>query len=102
MRRALAIVVLAAALAGCGVVSLFSDGLKYVKATEAELERVIGVKPQVGFNWNNGKLRLVTVTFPSLYEAKPLGELAATVRSVVVKEFKEAPDSIVLAFSLAK
>jgi hypothetical protein len=42
----------------------------------------------------------VTVTFPRVYAGKPLGELADTVREVVAKEFKQTPDSIVLAFSL--
>ncbi len=37
-----------------------------------------------------------------VYAAKPLDELAATVREVVAKEFKQAPDTIVLAFSLSK
>jgi len=44
----------------------------------------------------------VTVTFPSVYAGKPLVELAATVREVVAEEFKQAPDAIVLAFSLRK
>jgi hypothetical protein len=38
------------------------------------------------------------VTFPRLYLGKPLDELAGTVREVVVKEFKQKPDTIVLAF----
>jgi hypothetical protein len=42
------------------------------------------------------------VTFPRLYAGKPLGELAQTVREVVAKEFKQTPDTIVLAFSLSK
>jgi hypothetical protein len=31
-----------------------------------------------------------------------VGELADTVREVVAREFKQAPDTIVLAFSLSK
>jgi len=44
----------------------------------------------------------VTVTFPHILAGKPLGELADTVREVVVKKFKQTPDTIVLAFSLDK
>ena len=39
---------------------------------------------------------------PKAYVGKPLDELAGTVREVVAREFKQTPDTIVLAFSLAK
>ena len=58
------------------------------------------MKPQVGFNWNNGRLVSVTVAFPRIYDAKPLRELAETIRASVQKQFKQTPDNIVLAFSL--
>jgi hypothetical protein len=60
------------------------------------------VKPEVGFNWHNGSFQSVTVTFPSVYAGKPLGELADTAREVIAEEFKQTPDTIVLAFSLRK
>ena len=44
----------------------------------------------------------MTVTFPKVYAGKPLDELAGTVREVVTKEFKQTPDTIVLAFALEK
>jgi hypothetical protein len=102
IRNAIAIVVVAAALAGCGVAEVISNGMAYSKAVETDLEAATGLKPQVGFNWNNGSLRSVTVTFPGVYAAKPLGELADTVRTVVARDFKETPDTIVLAFALKK
>jgi hypothetical protein len=102
IRKAIAIVALASSLAGCGAVDLISKGLSYSKAVAADLERATGVKPEVGFSWHNGSLQSVTVTFPKVYSGKPLDELACTVREVVAKEFKEAPDTIVLGFSLDK
>jgi hypothetical protein len=42
----------------------------------------------------------VTVTFPRVYAGTPLAELADTAREVVAKDFKQTPDTIVLAFSL--
>jgi hypothetical protein len=102
IRRIVAIVMLSAALAGCGVVDLISKGLSYSKAVATDLEHATGVKPEVGFNWHNGNLQSVTVTFPKLDVGKPLDELAGTVREVVAKEFKQTPDTIVLAFSLEK
>jgi hypothetical protein len=102
IRKAITIVVFAAGLAGCGAADLISNGLSYRKAVETDLENVTGVKPEVGFNWHNGSFESVTVTFPSIYAGKPLGELADTVREVVARDFKQAPDTIVLAFSLKK
>ena len=102
LRRSIAIVILATSLAGCGVVELISNGLAYTKAVETDLEHATGIKPEVGFNWHNGSLETVTVTFPKEYVDKPLDELAGTVREVVTKEFKQTPGTIVLAFELKK
>jgi hypothetical protein len=102
IHKAIASVVLAASLAGCGAVDLISSGRTYGKAVETDLKEATGVKPDVGFNWHNGRLQSVTVTFPRVYTAKSLGELSDTVREVVTKDFKQAPDTIVLAFSLDK
>ena len=100
--KTIAVVALAGSLAGCGAVDLISKGLSYSKAAATDLERDTGVKPEVGFNWHNGNLQSVTVTFPKVYTSKPLGELAGTVREVVAREFKQTPATIVLAFSLDK
>jgi hypothetical protein len=99
-RQAIAIIGLAAGLAGCGAADLISNGLSYARAVEADLEHATGMRPQVGFNWHNGSFRSVTVTFPRLYADKPLGELADTVRGVVARDFKQAPNTILLGFSL--
>lgn len=100
MRKAFAIIVLVTCLAACGVVGVLIDGLKYAKAVEADLLDVTGLRPQVGFNWNNGRLTSVTITFPRLYDAKPLREVAEAARTAVVKEFKQKPEAIVLGFSI--
>ena len=104
MRKFIAIMLLASipalGLAACGVVSTLVDGFKYAKAVEADLQEVTGVKPAVGFNWHNGRLVSVSVTFPRLYEARPLGELAESTRAAVTREFKQTPENIVLAFTL--
>ena len=98
MSRIAAIVFLAIGLTGCDVVSTLTDGFKYKAAVEDDLAKATGVKPQVGFNWNNGRLVLVTVLFPRVIDGKPLGELAETVRHAVTTEFKQKPDNIELAF----
>jgi hypothetical protein len=100
MCKTVAVLVLAAALTGCDAVNVLTDGLKHTRAVEADLLGSTGMKPQVGFNWNNGRLTSVTVNFPKLYEDKPLRELAALTRTAVVKEFKQTPKTILLSFAL--
>ncbi|EJN14583.1 hypothetical protein PMI42_01873 [Bradyrhizobium sp. YR681] len=102
MFRAVVIIVLAFALSGCDVVATLRDFMQQARAVESDLEQATGVKPHVGFDWNNGRLTAVTVLFPSLYQTKPLGDLAGLVRAAVTREFKQTPDAIVLSFALGK
>ncbi|MDA9526777.1 hypothetical protein XI06_42100 [Bradyrhizobium sp. CCBAU 11434] len=102
MLRAVVIVVVALALSACDVVAVVKDGMRQAAAVEGDLEQLTGVKPQVGFNWHNGRLTSVTILFPKLYDTKPLGDLAGLVRAAVIKEFKQTPDAIVLSFTLDK
>ena len=100
MFKIAAILVFTISLAACDAFSTVTEGFKYAKAVESDVEEATGVKPQVGFNWNNGRLVSVTVAFPRIYGAKPLRELAETIRASVRKQFKQTPDNIVIAFSL--
>jgi hypothetical protein len=100
MRKAIAIAALSLALTHCGQVSTLVNGFKYANAVASALEQELGAKPQVGFNWHNGRLLSVTVQFPELYQRKPLAELAGMVRAVVEKEFQQKPDNIVLGFRI--
>jgi hypothetical protein len=100
MRKIIAIIVLASGLAACGAISTLLNGFKYANAVASDLEQATGLKPGVGFNWHNGRLVSVTVTFPKLYDAKPLRELADVVRASVRKQFKQTPEDIELGFSL--
>ena len=99
-RNLLALALLAGCAAGCGLVDAVFDGFKHAKAVENDLVAMVGVKPAVGFNWHNGRLTSVTVTFPSLLQDKPLQQLAVAARAAVGKEFKQRADDVVLAFSL--
>jgi hypothetical protein len=100
MSKIAALLVLAISLASCGVADTLVDGLKHVNAVENDLAAVTGMSPKVGFRWHNGRLETVTAMFPRLYRDKPVAELANTVRRVVMKEFNQTPDDIVLGFSL--
>jgi hypothetical protein len=94
--------IIALTLASCDAVSTLKEGFQQAKAVESDLEQSTGVKPQVGFNWSNGRLVSVTVAYPRIFESKPLRELADAIRVAVGKEFKQTPDNIVVAFSLGK
>ena len=60
------------------------------------------MKPQVGLKRRNGRLERATITFPRLYDAASLRELADTVGRSVSSHFKQTPDEILLVFSLGK
>jgi hypothetical protein len=93
-------IALALGLAACRVISTLVEGWKYAKAVETDLESATGVKPSVGFKWENGRLLTVTVAYPHLYERKPLAALAEIVRRAVETHFKQKPEDIELSFSL--
>jgi hypothetical protein len=97
-----AISIFAISVAACDAVNTVTEGYSHAKAVESDLEESTGIRPQVGFNWSNGRLVSVTVAFPTIYEAKPLNELAETTRKSVSSQLKQTPDNIVLAFSLGK
>lgn len=98
--RSLAVIALLIALSGCGAYDALSNGMAFSKAVEADVVAQTGVKPQVGFQWNNGTLTSVTVAFPKVYSDKPLAELSDLVRAAVIKEFKQKPKAIYLSFGL--
>jgi len=102
MSRFVLLLVCATTLAGCDALSTVTEGVKQSKAVAADLEQSTGVKPEVGFNWHNGRLVSVTIQFPRLYEDKPLNQLAGLVRDTVAKDFKQTPEHIVLAFAVDK
>jgi hypothetical protein len=102
MSRLAALLIVALSLTACDAISTLIEGRKYAEAVETDLEASTGMKPEVGFNWNNGRLVTVTVTFPRIFATKPLPELAETARHVVSGRFKQTPGNIVLGFSLGK
>ena len=92
--------VFAIGLCGCDVVSTVTEGFKEAKAVETDLQQATGMRPDVGFNWNNGTLVQVTVVFPRPYDGKPIGELVAAVQHAVAAEFKQKPQAILLTFEI--
>jgi hypothetical protein len=97
-----AALLIALTLAACDAVNTVTEGSAHARAVESDLEKTTGVKPRVGFNWNNGRLTSVTVQYPSIVQSPPLNDLAKTVRASVETQFKQTPENIVLAFSVGK
>ncbi|HEY2136731.1 MAG TPA: hypothetical protein VGH49_12635 [Xanthobacteraceae bacterium] len=102
MVRIAAAFILALTLAACDAVNTVTDGFSHANAVSTDLEGSTGTRPQVGFNWNNGRLISVTVTYPRLVESKPLRDLAEAARASIGKEFKQKPENVVLAFVVAE
>jgi hypothetical protein len=102
LQRVAAAGILLIGLAGCDAVNTLVDGFKQAQAVETDLEKSTGLKPQVAFNWHNGHLVRVTVTFPRLDDSRSLREWAQAVRAAVAAEFKQPADNIVVGFSTGK
>ncbi|WAC43779.1 hypothetical protein OU997_16210 [Pseudomonas sp. SL4(2022)] len=98
--RNIFIVLLVMLLAGCDVASSMKDGLKYSELSAKDLEKNIGIKPFVGFNWHNGTLTTVSVTFPSIPSSKQLEEISELVEKSVKYNFKQVPEQIVISFTI--
>ena len=98
--RVVATLIFVLTLTACSAVDTMKEGFKHAQAVESDLEGSTGVRPQVGFNWHNGRLASVTVQYPRLIESRSLNDLAESARAAIGREFKQTPENIVLAFSL--
>lgn len=100
MFKIASILILAGSLAACNLISDLTEAFKNAKAVASDLEQVTGSQPQVGFDVHNGRLTSVTVIFPTIYDKKPLRELAGMARTAIGAHFKQTPTHIVLGFSV--
>lgn len=97
--RSVSAMALAVLLAAWGPFDSMKEGLQHSEAVSAELEKSIGVKPFVGFNWNNGSLTSVNVTFQGVPQVE-LPEIARKAKAAVISEFKQTPKQVVIAFAI--
>jgi hypothetical protein len=89
---------LACLLAGCGAVDGVKDLYEHTGEVATDLEKSVGSKPSVSFNWNNGSLTQVTVTFDGIPEGKSPAEIAAAARASIARRFKQPPGQLVVSF----
>lgn len=100
MRLIAVSLLLAVTLAGCGAVDSMTDGFRHSQEVATDLGKSVGSKPFVGFNWRNGSLVNVTVTFQGVPQDKSAQEIAELSRQSVAAHFQQAPERIVVSFSL--
>jgi hypothetical protein len=98
--RLASIATLLVAVAACGQIDTMKEGFAHSQAVSAKLEKTLGLKSLVGFNWNNGSLTSVNVTFQGLPNNVALSDIAEKSKQVVVSEFKQTPKQIVIGFSI--
>ena len=89
------------ALAGCGAVDTMKEGFRHSQEVAADLEKAVGHKPFVGFNWHNGSLVNVTVSFDGIPARKTNQEIAALARTSIAARFRQQPRQIVISYSIA-
>jgi len=87
-------------LAACGPIDSLKEGYAHSQAVSTALEKSLGVKPFVGFNWHNGALTSVNVTFQGIPPNVPLTEIVSKSTEAITSQFKQKPEQIVVAFTV--
>ncbi len=98
--RLVSVLVLASALAACGPIDAMKEGFVHSEAVSAELEKTVGTKSVVGFDWNNGVLTSVNVTFQGIPPNLTLAEIVEKSRQAIAADFKQTPRQIFVGFNL--
>ena len=100
MKRLLLLTFIVLMVTGCSAIDTMSEGFKHSQEVANDLEKAIGTKPFVGFNWNNGSLTNVTVIFEGIPAGKTTEEIGVLSRSSISTRFKQQPQNIVISFRL--
>ena len=93
-------IALALALTACGPVDTLKEGFAHSQAVSESLEKTLGVKSFVGFNWSNGSLDSVSVTFQGIPANVPLADIVEKAKQAVAGEFKQMPSQVVISFAV--
>ncbi|HEY4371662.1 MAG TPA: hypothetical protein VGN52_07045 [Burkholderiales bacterium] len=96
--RAVAALALCLLLAACNVWDTFSEGMAHSQEVASDLEKSLGEKSFVGFNWNNGSLTDVSVTFEHYPAGRSFEQISSAARAAVAARFKQAPKRLVISF----
>jgi hypothetical protein len=99
MRSILLIAYFSIVLAGCGAIDSMTDGFKHAQEVSEDLEKSVGTKPFVGFNWSNGSLVNVTVAFEGVPPGKSAEQIGQLARESISTRFQQTPKQVVLSFT---
>src|SRR3977135_412924 len=92
--------IVAVTLAGCNFVGAMSEIQSQANAAASALEKDLGVRPLVGWNWNNGALTNVNFVFEGSKVAHlQVSQLKAKVEQAVAANFKQKPYGITISTS---
>lgn len=92
---------LAVSLTGCGAVDTVTEGFKHSQEVAGDLEKSIGSKPFVGFNWSNGSLTNVSVNFEGIPSGMTTDQIVRLSKESIVARFKQSPEQVVISFTVS-
>lgn len=101
MKSSIAIFVGLIFLSSCGAYDTMTEGFKHSQEVATDIEKTVGSKPFVGFNWSNGSLASINLTFVGIPPEKPVPEIVSLARKSITARFKEEPRQIVISFSVS-
>lgn len=100
MEKSIAIFLILIFLSGCNAYDTMTEGFKHSQDVAADIENATGSRPFVGFNWSNGSLTSINVTFTGIPAGKTVSELASVARQSIVARFKQEPKQLIISFSI--
>lgn len=98
--RTLVVFATIAALSGCSAVDTMKEGFTHAEEVSTDMEKAVGSRPFVGFNWSNGSLTSINITFDGIPEGKSTPEIADLAKRSIASHFKQEPKRVVISFSL--
>jgi hypothetical protein len=99
--RHLRVLLLASALTGCNAIDAVKDGMAHAQEVATDMEQAVGAKPTVGFNWINGDLSTVNITFADALPKMPVEQIVQLGRAAAARRFHQAPAHLVVSFMVA-
>lgn len=100
MRSLVLSLVFAAMLVGCDAMDTMVDGLKHSERVASDLEKSVGSKPFVGFNWSNGFLTDVHVNFDGIPSGMSTEQITQLSKQSITTHFQQTPKHVVISFTL--
>jgi len=101
MKSFITIFIMLSLLSGCDAFDSMTEGYKHTQDIASDIEKAVGSKPFVSFNWHNGSLTNVSVTFEGVPEGASVSEIVTLARSSVASHFKQEPDQVVVSFTFS-